>query len=104
MQELIVRWLSPLYRDGLAIIGQAAESSGWSPEDVPHIGLGLFGLVFAYFVNAVGTRRLAAGGSDPLGPSALAVQRRFLEEAILRLLGPRTPARGRTSRRRSSHG
>jgi len=104
VQELIVRWLSPLYRDGLAIIGQAAESSGWSPEDVPHIGLGLFGLVFAYFVNAVGTRRLAAGGSDPLGPSALAVQRRFLEEAILRLLGPRTPARGRTSRRRSSHG
>ncbi|HJW67896.1 MAG TPA: hypothetical protein VJ829_00930, partial [Candidatus Binatia bacterium] len=63
-----------------------------------------FGLVFAYFVNAVGTQRLAAGRSDPLGSSALAIQRRFLEEAILRLLGPRETARGRKSRRRSAHG
>src|SRR5262249_57402193 len=94
VQVLIVRRPAPLARDGRAIIGRAAESSGWSPEDVPHIGVGLFGLVFAYFVNAVGTWRVAAGGSDPLGPSALAVQRRFLEEAILRLLGPRTAARG----------
>jgi AcrR family transcriptional regulator len=104
VQDLIVRWLSPLYRDGLAIIGRAAESAGWSRDEVPHIGLGLFGLVFAYFVNAVGTRRVAAGGSDPLGSSALAIQRRFLEEAILRLLGPRETARGRKSRRRSAHG
>jgi hypothetical protein len=104
VQELIVRWLSPLYRDGLAIIGRAADSSGWSADEVPHIGLGLFGLVFAYFVNGVGTQRLSAGGDDPLGPSALAIQRRFLEEAILRLLAPREATRGRTARRRSSHG
>jgi AcrR family transcriptional regulator len=104
VQALLVRWLSPLYRDGLAIIGHAAESSGWSRDEVPHVTLGLFGLVFAYFVNAGGMGRLAAWGADPVEPSALAVQRRFLEEAILRLLGPRSGGGGRTARRRRSHG
>ena len=97
VQALIVRWLSPLYRDGLAIIGQAAESSGWTRDEVPHLALGLFGLVFAYFVNVGGMSRVAARGADPFESSALAVQRGFLEKAILKLLGP-------TARRRSSHG
>jgi AcrR family transcriptional regulator len=103
VQALIAEWLEPLYRDGVAIIGRAAESSGWSPEEVPHLALGLFGLVFAYFVNAGGLRRLTAWGGDPVEPAALALQRQFLEKAILRLLGPRAEP-SRTSRRRSSHG
>jgi AcrR family transcriptional regulator len=104
VQALIGRWLSPLYRDGLAIIGEVAESSGWSPEEVPHLGLGLFGLVFAYFVNAGGMSRLASPGAAPFESSALAVQRRFLEKSIVKLLGPSTAGGGRTSRRRRSHG
>jgi len=104
VQALIARWLSPLYRDGLAIIGRAGASSGWSRDEVPHLTLGLFGLVFAYFVNAGGLHRLGAWGADPVEPAALEVQRRFLEKAILRLLGPRTDATNRTPRPRSSHG
>jgi AcrR family transcriptional regulator len=103
VQALIARWLSPLYRGGVAVIGQAAASSGWSHEEIPHLTVGLFGLVFAYFVNASGMRRLAAWTGDPVEPAALAVQRRFLEKAIFRLLGPRADA-GRTPRRRSSNG
>jgi AcrR family transcriptional regulator len=104
VQDLITRWLSPLYREGVAIIGRAATSSGWERAEVPHLTLGLFGLVFAYFVNTGGLRRLDAWGADPIEPGALAVQRRFLERAIFRLLGPRPGAVSRTTRRRSSHG
>jgi AcrR family transcriptional regulator len=104
VQALIVGWLSPLYREGVAVIGRAAENSGWSRDEVPHLTLGLFGLVFAYFVNAGGLRRLAAWGEDPVEPAALAVQRRFLEKAIFRLLGPRGPATSRRPSRRNAHG
>src|SRR5262249_45050174 len=104
VQDLIARWLSPLYREGVAIIGRAAASSGWARDEVPHLALGLFGLVFSYFVNTGGLRRLEAWGADPVEPAALEVQRRFLEKAIYRLLGPRPGAASRTTRRRSSHG
>ncbi len=104
VQDLIARWLSPLYHEGAAIIDRAAASSGWEHDEVPHLTLGLFGLVFAYFVNTGGLRRLEAWGADPLEPAALALQRRFLEKAIFRLLGPRPGTVSRTSRRRSSHG
>jgi hypothetical protein len=101
---LIARWLSPLYREGVAIISRAAASSGWERDEVPHLTLGLFGLVFSYFVNTGGLRRLEAWGADPVEPAALGVQRRFLEKSIFRLLGPRPGAASRTTRRRSSHG
>ena len=98
VQDLIARWLSPLYREGVAIIGRAATTSGWDHDEVPHLTLGLFGLVFSYFVNTGGLRRLEAWGGDPAESAALDVQARFLEKAIYRLLGPRP------TRRRSSHG
>jgi len=104
VQDLITRWLSPLYREGMAIINRAATSSGWERDEVPHLTLGLFGLVFSYFVNTGGLRRLDAWGTDPIEPAALEVQRRFLEKSIFRLLGPRTGATGRATRQRSSHG
>jgi AcrR family transcriptional regulator len=105
VQDLIGRWLSPLYREGVAIISRAAVSSGWARDEVPHLTLGLFGLVFSFFVNAGGLRRVqGAPGDDPAEAAALDVQRRFLEKAIYRLLGPRPDAAGRTTARRSSHG
>lgn len=104
IQDLIARWLSPLYREGVAIISRAAASSGWQRDEVPHLALGLFGLVFSYFVNTGGLRRLEAWGADPVEPAALDVQRQFLEKSIFRLLGPRAGAAGQPTRRRSSHG
>ena len=101
VQDLITRWLSPLYREGMAIISRAATTSGWERDEVPHLTLGLFGLVFSYFVNTGGLRRLDAWGADPVEPAALEVQRRFLEKSIFRLLGPRTSAAGRATRQRS---
>src|SRR4030095_15042984 len=67
VQDLIARWLSPLYREGVAIISRAAASSGWERDEVPHLTLGLFGLVFSYFVNTGGLRRLGAWGPGPGG-------------------------------------
>ena len=93
VQELIGRWLSPLYRDGFALVEKLAPDSGWEPDEVPHVAIGLFGLVFAYFVNAEALQRLAAWQGDTMSPEELAVQRRFLERAILRMLSPRLAQR-----------
>jgi AcrR family transcriptional regulator len=93
VQELIGRWLSPLYRDGFAVVEKLAPDSGWEPDEVPHVAIGLFGLVFAYFVNAEALQRLAAWQGDTTSPEELAVQRRFLERAILRMLSPRLAQR-----------
>jgi AcrR family transcriptional regulator len=103
VQELLGRWLSPLAKEGVAVIRQAATASGWDADDVPHLSLGLFGLVFSYFVNGEALQRFGALGGDAFAPPALDTQRRFLEKAIFRLLGPRP--RGTESKgSRSTHG
>ena len=99
VQALLARWVGSLYREGMAVLRTAGQQAGWRPEDVPHLGLALFGMIFAYFTNASGVQRLAPLGEDPRSARALAVQRRVLEEAILRLLAPRP-----RKRRTSSHG
>ncbi len=99
VQKLITRWVTPLYREGLAVIRATASESGWEPEEVPHLALGLFGMVFAYFTNAAALQSLAGRDGEALSPRALAVQRRFQEKAIYRLLGPR-PKSGSAGKRR----
>jgi AcrR family transcriptional regulator len=88
VQKLINRWLTPLYTEGIAVIRETAGEAGWEADEVPHLTLGLFGMVFAYFINAGVLGAFAAGGADPMSPHALAVQRRVVEKAIYRLLGP----------------
>ncbi len=88
VQKLIGRWLTPLYVEGLAVVRETAGEAGWQPEEVPHLTLALFGMVFAYFTNAGALQTFAAGSGDPMSPQALAVQRRVVEKAIYRLLGP----------------
>ena len=100
VQALIQRWVGSLYQEGVAVIGEAAGEAGWTPAEVPHLALVLFGMVFAYFTNAPALQRLAGWEGDPLSPKALAVQRRVLEEAIYRLLGPRESEPDRKRRRR----
>jgi AcrR family transcriptional regulator len=88
VQKLIAQWITPLYVEGIAVIRETAGEAGWEADEVPHLALGLFGMVFAWFTNAAALQTLAAGGDDPMSPSALAIQRRVVEKAIYRLLGP----------------
>ena len=88
VQKLIAQWITPLYVGGIAVIRETAGEAGWEADEVPHLALGLFGLVFAWFTNAAALQTLAAGGDDPMSPSTLAIQRRVVEKAIYRLLGP----------------
>ena len=89
VQALLARWVGSLYREGIAVVRKAARDAGWEAEQVPHLGVALFGMIFAYFTNAAALRRLAGWHDDLFSARALAVQRRFLEQAIIRLLGPR---------------
>jgi hypothetical protein len=102
VQELFARWLSPLYRGGFRVVGELAPESGWEPDEVPHVAIGLFALIMAYFVNAEAMARLVGWRADVMSPKQLAAQRRFLERAILRMLSPRIGQR--TRRRRSDDG
>jgi AcrR family transcriptional regulator len=99
VQKLIAHWLAPLYREGMAVIGETAGDAGWDPEEIPHLTLGLFGMMFSYFTNAPALQALTGAEGDPMTPRALAAQRRFLEEAVYRLLGPYP--RGREPRRKA---
>ncbi len=89
-QELVARWLGPLYQQGVAVTRQTATEAGWEAQEIPHLTLGLFGLMFAYFTNAAALSRLGGWDEDDLfSARSLVVQRRFLEKAVYRLLGPR---------------
>ncbi|HLK11325.1 MAG TPA: TetR/AcrR family transcriptional regulator [Candidatus Binatia bacterium] len=98
VQALVEPVIDTLYREGSGVVRKAAGRAGWTAAEVPHLTIALFGMIFGYFTNAAALRRLARWGDDPLSPRALAVQRRFLEEAIFRLLGPR--GRGAARRRK----
>jgi len=88
VQKLMGRWLTPLYVEGLAVIRETADEAGWEADELPHLTLALFGIVFAYFTNASALQSFVAASGDLMSPQALAVQRRVIEKAIYRLLGP----------------
>jgi AcrR family transcriptional regulator len=89
--DLLARWLAPLYRQGTVILRDLAGEAGWPEEQVPLLTLGVFGLVFSYFTNIAGLAKLTGWRGGVLSQKGLASQRRFLEEALLRLIGPREP-------------
>jgi AcrR family transcriptional regulator len=101
VQALIARWMAPLYRGAAAVVEKLAPESGWEPDEVPHVSIGLFGLVLSYFIYAEPLRRLGSWRGDAMSPRELAVHGRFLERAILRMLSPRL---GERSRRRNHNG
>jgi AcrR family transcriptional regulator len=94
VQALIESWVASLYREGVAVVRKAARDAGWEADEVPHLAIALFGMIFAYFTDAPALRRLLGWGDDA---RTLVVQRRFLEKAVIRLLGPR-PRRVATKR------
>jgi AcrR family transcriptional regulator len=92
IQDLMARSLGGLYREGVEVVRRTAPAAGWDPSEVPHLSVALFGLIFGYFTNATAVKRMGGWGDDPWSPRALVTQRRFLEKAIVRLLGPRPRA------------
>jgi AcrR family transcriptional regulator len=103
VEALLGRWVAPLFEEGIAVVRKAARNAGWAADEVPYLGVALFGMIFASFINARALRRLTGWSDEVFSERTLAVQRRFLEQAVLRLLGPRPRGNGRRIRR-SRHG
>lgn len=82
-------WIRQLSDKGTKLIRDAAGAAGWRPEEVPHLAFALYGMVYSYFTNAQAVHAVAPWNPDPFAARQLELQRRFLGQAILRLLGPR---------------
>lgn len=89
MRSSVTHVLRPLYQQGLEIM--AATSSAFAREELPQLGAGLYHLIFGYFANAKLLE--AVMQEDPLSPSSVARQRRFVLAAVASLLGIRRPTR-----------
>jgi AcrR family transcriptional regulator len=81
-REIVVRVLQPLFAQGLQLLGEG--SGGWAEDDLPHVAAGLYHLIFGYFADAALLRTVMR--DDPMDPAMLARHRRFVHEAIARLL------------------
>jgi len=81
------KWLEPMYREGVKVLAAAAATAGWEPEEVPHLAMALFGMVFSYFTN-LNAFKVMAPRYQPLSPKQIELQRRVLAKAVYRLLGP----------------
>jgi len=76
------RLLAPLYEQGLAVLAQASPS--WPPADLPHLGAGLYHIIFGYFANAPLLEAVIR--DDPRAAQAIARQRRFIKTAVAALM------------------
>lgn len=85
----IGKWIRLLSDKGTKLIRDAAGAAGWRAEEVPHLAFALYGMVYSYFTNAQAVHAVAPWNPDPFAARQLELQRGFLEQAILRLLGPR---------------
>jgi AcrR family transcriptional regulator len=94
LRATIGRFLRPLYAQGLRVLGGAVGP--WEASDIPHLGAGLYQLIFGYFGDAALFETVMQ--HDPRSPAAIARHRRFVKRAVIQLLGvgARTP---RSSRR-----
>jgi AcrR family transcriptional regulator len=97
LRDTATRLLRPLYAQGVNII-LSTSGSRWEQTDLPHLGAGLYHLIFGYFADAALIEAVAQ--VDPYSPAVLARQRRFITAAVSLLLGApsgRTPRRRRTA-------
>jgi AcrR family transcriptional regulator len=81
--------LAPLYEQGLAVL---EATSGWPAADLPHLGAGLYHLIFGYFANAPLLEAVMT--EDPRAAQSLTRQRRFIKLAVSALIAA-SPAAGR---------
>jgi len=96
LRTTIGKLLRPLWSQGL----NALEAGPWDASELPHVGLGLYHLIFGYFADATLFEVLAQ--QDPRSPAAVARQRRFVKAAVAQLLGAVAPARSVPASRRRS--
>ena len=87
LRRLLNGLLRPLLAEGRRPI--AGLDGVWEADEVPHLAAGLYLLTFGYFANAGLLENVV--GKDPLGPAAMARQRRFLKTAIRRLFAVEPP-------------
>jgi AcrR family transcriptional regulator len=74
--------LRPLYEQGRALLADA--DTGWAANELPHLSLALYLLIFGWFANAPLVESVLA--IDPADPAAVRRQRAFVREAVTRLL------------------
>jgi TetR/AcrR family transcriptional regulator len=92
LRSTLGRMLRPLYAHGIRALEGAAGR--WDRSELPHLGAGLYHLIFGYFADA--TLFEAVVQHDPRSPAAVARQRRFLKTAVAQLLGVGPVRRRRT--------
>lgn len=99
LRGTVTRVLRPLYTQGLRVL--AGTGQDWQPSEMPHLAAGLYHLIFGYFANAALLETLLP--ENPRSRAAVERQRRFVKQAVARLLGPdanATASRRRTKRSR----
>ena len=96
LRTTIGKLLRPLWAQGL----NALEAGPWDASELPHVGLGLYHLIFGYFADA--TLFEVVAQQDPRSAAAIARQRQFVKAAVARLIGgTASPRAVQGSRRRS---
>jgi len=83
LRKALPRLFEPLYQQGIRAL--AAAGGCWQPAQLPHVGLGLYQLIFGYFTGAGLFGSVV--GNDPLNPAALERQRAFVKTTVALLLG-----------------
>src|SRR5215470_14318089 len=73
-------------------VRRVVDDADWDAREVPHLAIGLFAIVFAFFVNVPALRRMKGRRGEGYPVTALENQKRFLEKAIYRLVGTRQAA------------
>jgi TetR/AcrR family transcriptional regulator len=92
-RSVLDRYLRPIYLEGLRVLASAGP---WAPDQLPHLAIGLYHLIFGYFADTTLLEMVL--GEDPRSPAAVTRQRRFLKAAVAQLLGV-TPVRAPRARR-----
>jgi len=87
LRSTIGRLLRPLWAQGLK--GLEGALGPWDENELPHLALGLYHLIFGYFADA--TLFEAVAQQDPRSAAAVERQRRFLKTAVAQLLGVPVP-------------
>jgi len=83
LRATVIRLLGPLYSSGLEVL--TGSGGRWASDEIPHLAVGLYHLIFGYFANAALLESVL--NEDPRSKPALARQAQFLKVAVARLLG-----------------
>lgn len=95
--KTLARLLEPLYRVGLQVL--EGKGASWPASDLPHLAAGIYHVIFGYFADAAWLQTVL--GEQLRSPTAVLRQRRFVKQALARLLDDRPgPRLVRSSRRR----